>query len=107
MAVATHISKNDDRERISKTVDNVSPTKTLPEFDKPLKFVTYETIGYGCTIGDATPNRYDSRYVSDTARLRESSDNDMVYSMTIKLFFEVNHLPNKKTNNERNTRAER
>jgi hypothetical protein len=83
MAVAIHISKNDDRERISNTVDNDSPTNTLAKFDKPLKFVTYETIEYGCTIGDGAPDRYDSRYASDTARLRESSDKDIVYSITV------------------------
>jgi hypothetical protein len=47
MAVAIHNSKNDERERISNTMDNDSPTKTLAWLDKPLKFVTYEIIEYG------------------------------------------------------------
>lgn len=45
--------------------------------------------------------------MSATTRLRAASDKDMAYSMIRKLLFEINHLANKKTNNERNTNAER
>jgi hypothetical protein len=55
MAVATHISKNEDSERISNITPNDSPINipaTQASGWTPTKFITYECIGYGFTVGN-------------------------------------------------------
>jgi hypothetical protein len=47
IAVAIHISKNEDIDRTSNTVDNDSVN------GNPAMFVTYEVMGYGFTSGNA------------------------------------------------------
>lgn len=46
IAAATHMSKNEDKERISYTIDNDSVS------DDPGIFTTYEVIGYDFTYGN-------------------------------------------------------
>ena len=76
IAVAIHISKNEDRERASNTMDNDSAD------DGAGLFVTYETMGYGLTSGNAAElEKQDARYVSETTRLTEASAKDMVQSI--------------------------
>lgn len=72
MAVAIHISKNEDTERASNTVDNDSGTGIPP------KFVTYELTGYGFTVGNGAVERYESRYMRDTTRLTQATEKDIV-----------------------------
>ena len=45
MAVAIHISKNEDRDRASNTMDNDSVN------GNPGWLITYDVIGYGLTSG--------------------------------------------------------
>jgi len=75
MAVATHINKNEDNERISNSVDN--ETVYVPG----VKSTTKEFIEKGFTTGEGA-YRSVSTYTSDTTRLIETSDKDTVYSMT-------------------------
>ena len=75
IAVATHISKNEDNERTSNSVDRDS-AKVLG-----VKSTTNEFIEKGFTSGEGA-KRSDSTYISDTRRLTETSDKDIVYSMT-------------------------
>ena len=50
--VATHISKNEDKERISNTTDNDSV------IGDPGRFTTYEVIGYGFTSRNTENEKY-------------------------------------------------
>ena len=77
IAVAIHIIKNEDRERVSNAIDNDSVNGDPP------RFVTYEVIGYGFTSGNGAlePEKYNSRYMRETTRLTEASEKDMVYSI--------------------------
>jgi hypothetical protein len=74
IAVAIHISKNEDSERASNVIDNDSLNGNPP------KFVTYEVIGYGFTSDIGALKRYESRYTSETIRLTAASAKDMVYT---------------------------
>jgi hypothetical protein len=51
IAVAVHISKNEDRERASNVMDNDSVN------GNPGWSITYEVIGYGITSGNGAPEK--------------------------------------------------
>ena len=75
IAVAAHISKNEDRETASNTTAKNS-AKGIPP-----KLVTYELTGYGVTSWIGALERYESRYRREITRLMDAKENDTVYNI--------------------------
>jgi hypothetical protein len=75
--VAIHISKNEDTDRTSKTLDNDSVR------GEPGRLLVYKLIASGVTVVDRRLVKCDSRPIREIIRVTESRDNETEYKMTI------------------------
>ena len=100
IAVATHISKKEDREIASKIIDDNSVT------GKPGWFVTQAVIGSGIISDIEEAEKQESRYNNDSRRFTETSENDNIYSIIPRFLFEVSQFANKKTRQARNMKPQ-
>ena len=71
------MSKNDNKERMSNTVDNELVR------GEPAKLITYELRRSGLTFDVGRLEKYESRYMRETMKETDSRDNEMQYMVTM------------------------